>query len=398
MSAPDHNAPVTEPTRRGRLPVRTAAAAVRWATASKRRMAMAGAAGLVVLTSVFAAWSYVAHLAVESLKPATIEMALDAMDAGKFEDAKSIVVGMQSRVATPELVGGAMFVLGALKVREAEQELSDERRSAAYQLAARYFHQAHEQGVPHGREAQAAYLLGKSLVNGGQPEAGVARLEEALSLHAEPAVEIHALLVRALLAAPEPDLKAALAHNEFVIGDAALVGDRRDEAWLQRAETLLRLGRLDDALAALAQVSRDGAYEGQRTMLLGRSAMVAAKALPADSGERTAKLDNAVELFQAAQKLDFENGSLSRQSIYWTARCFELRGDHGAAQVQYRRLSNLYGDTEEGLAASLAEADYARLAATPSRRSRVIARCCRPSGIPKRTTMHCCRSKSFASG
>jgi tetratricopeptide (TPR) repeat protein len=361
MSDPVPNADhAAEAPRRGRLR-QWASGGWNWAAASRARMALAGAAGLVALSGVLAVWSFVARLAVESLKPATIEMALAALDAGDYDHAAAIISDMQSQAATPELVGGAMFVLGAVKARDADAETSGERRTAMSQIAARYLEQAHQHGVPAGRAAEAARLLGKCLVHGGDPEAAIPRLEEALALGAEPAVEIHSLLVRALLAASAPDLEAALAHNDFVVGDPALAGDARDEAWLQRAETLLRLGRTDDSLAALAQVTGGGAREGRRTLLMGRLEMVAAEALAGDSLDRPAKLDAAIQHLAAAQKEDAENGSLARQAIFWTARCYELRGDRDAALGQYKQLSNLYGDTDEGLAAALAEADEARL-------------------------------------
>jgi tetratricopeptide (TPR) repeat protein len=46
----------------------------------------------------------------------------------------------------------------------------------------------------------------------------------------------------------------------------------------------------------------------------------------------------------------------------WTARCCDPRGSSDSALAQYRRLSNLFGDTDEGLAAEFAEADFARTA------------------------------------
>jgi tetratricopeptide (TPR) repeat protein len=345
---------------RRRLPVRLATGAVHWATATRLHMAISGVAGLFILALVFATWSYIAHLAVESLQPATIEMALAALDAGNVEQAKSIIGDMQTQVATPDLIGGAMFVLGAIRAREADHEISSERRSAMFQVAARYLTQSHAQGVPEGREAEAAFLLGKSLVNSGRPESGVGPLNEALRLHAKPETEIHALLVRALLESPDPNLEEALAHNEQVIGDAKLEGNAHDEAWLLRAETLLRLGRPADATAALGQVSRDSAYEGRRMLLMGQLEIDAANALPGNSPERAAKIDAAIRQFQTAQQLDADDGELTRQALYRTAQCYELRGDRTSARAQYNRLSNLYGDTDEGLAAALAEADFAR--------------------------------------
>ena len=368
MDQPSHGAaPVADATPHRALPTRAALGALHWAAASKLHMGIAGAGGLILLAGLFAAWSYVAHLAIDSLKPATIDMALAALDAGKLDEAKSIVGDMQNLVATPELIGGAMFVLGAVKAREADAEASDERRSATYQLAARYLTKAHAQGVPEGREAQAAYLLGKSLVEGGQSEAGISHLEDALKRHAEPAGEIHALLVRAMVDSPKPDLEAALAHNQQVIADPALPGELRDEAWLLRAETLVRLGRSSEALAALASVSADGEYAGRRMLLMGRLELAAAEKLADEAPERVTKLDAALKQFERIQQLDVDAGSLARQAIYWTARCYELRGDPDAARAQYERLSNLYGDTDEGLAAALAEADYARVSGDSER-------------------------------
>jgi tetratricopeptide (TPR) repeat protein len=368
MEAPAHNEkPAADAAARRSLPMRIAAGAGRWTTASKLRMAITAVAGLLALAVVFATWSYVARMAVESLKPATIEMALAALEAGKLdprklEEAKDIVGEMQTQKATPELVGGAMYVLGVLKAREAELEASSERRVATHQIAARYLQQAIAEGVPRGREGEAAYLLGKSLVNGGQPEASIRHLEEALRTYAGAPGEVHALLVRALLESSSPNLASALAHNEFVIRDASLAGPARDDAWLLRAETLLRMGRPTESLAALAEVPGNGEFEGRRTLLLGRLELDAATKLPADSPEQRAKIDAAVKQFKVAEGLDTDNGALARQAIFWTAKCLELRGDRVGARAQYKRLSELYGDTEEGLAAGLAEADNARLA------------------------------------
>jgi tetratricopeptide (TPR) repeat protein len=368
MDSASHNAaPVDDAAPRRPLPLRAALGALHWATASKLHMGIAAGGGLVVLAGLFAAWSYVAHLAIDSLKPATIEMALETLDAGKYEEARTIIGDMQSQVATPELIGGAMFVLGAVKSHEADAEASSERRAATYQLAARYLGKAHAQGVPAGREAQAAYLLGKSLASGGESEAGIPYLEDALKRHAQPENEIHALLVRALLDSPHPDLEAALAHNEQVIRDPDLAVELRDEAWLLRAETLVRLGRSSEAMAALASVSADGEFAGRRTLLLGRLEMESVQAIAEDAPERVAKLDAALRQFEEVQRLDLDAGALARQAIYWTARCYELRGDPEAAREQYARLSNLYGDTDEGVAAALAEADYARKAGDRAR-------------------------------
>jgi tetratricopeptide (TPR) repeat protein len=361
MSDSPHNATTAESaTPKRPLPVRAVTGALHWATASKLNMGLAAGTGLLILAGVFAAWSYIAHLAIDSLQPVTIEMALEALDSGRPEEAKAIIGDMQGQIATPKLIGGAMFVLGAIKAREADAESSDERRSATYQLASRYLSKARAQMPPKGREADAAYLLGKSLVRSGHAEAGIAPLNDALALGAQPAGEIHALLVRALLESPQPDLPQALIHNQHVIDDAALPGEFHQEAWLQRAETLVRLGRGDEAAIALAKIGEGGEFGGRRTLLAGRLEMEEAMQLDQDSPDRAIKLEEALAKFEEAQRLDLGQGELARQAMYLTARCYDLRGDIAGARAQFDRLWKLHGDTDEGLAAALAEADYAR--------------------------------------
>src|SRR5262249_30193961 len=89
--------------------------AFQWATATRLRMAVCGGAGLVALAFTFAAWSLLAHAAVEAIDPITLDMALTALDQGRLEDARALVGRIQNQAATPELVGGALFVLGAIK-------------------------------------------------------------------------------------------------------------------------------------------------------------------------------------------------------------------------------------------------------------------------------------------
>ena len=135
----------------------------------------------------------------------------------------------------------------------------------------------------------------------------------------------------------------------------------RDEAWLQRAETLLRLARTAEAVEALAKVPADGPLEGRRMLLLGRFDLEAARALPADATERTAKIESALELVLPRQSVQTSTAAGSRgRRCTDRQSAIELRGDAEAARSQFDQLSNRYGDTDEGLAATLAEADYAR--------------------------------------
>ena len=154
--------------------------------------------------------------------------------------------------------------------------------------------------------------------------------------------------MRALIDSPQPDLDAALGHNEFVIRDPACRASGATKRWLLRGETLLRMARPAEAAEALVRSAATVRRPAGGWCCWAGCCGTQAQCLPADSAERTAKLEAALSQFAAGREWDVENGPMTRESIYWTARCHELCGDAEAAMAQYRRLSNLYGDTDEG--------------------------------------------------
>lgn len=331
-----------------------------WATATRLRIAISSMVGLVALGVFFASWSYMAHLAVEANQPMTLVMALTALEEGRDAEAKSIIGDMQELPAGPDLLGGAMYILGALKVREAEKDPSSVRGTALYQMAARYLQQARTLGPPEQHQGRAALLLGKSLAGSGQMQEAIAPLEDALADPSLPPSEIHALLVRALLDAPDPDFNAALKHNELVLADASLAPEELERAWMLQAETLLRGNRMAEARAALEHVSAQGPLAALRLLLAARLKIDQARQLPEDSSERKSQLDAAMGQLREVQHIDARGSDLTRQTWYWIARCHELRGDIASALEEYGNLSKTYGDTPEGLTATLAQADYLR--------------------------------------
>src|SRR5688500_13007232 len=87
------------------------ASLMNWALASRIRIIITSAVGMVLLGSLFAAWSYFGQIALEPVDPLTVELAIAALDEGRHDDAKMLVGQMQRQPATPELLGGALFVL-----------------------------------------------------------------------------------------------------------------------------------------------------------------------------------------------------------------------------------------------------------------------------------------------
>ncbi|NOY42878.1 MAG: tetratricopeptide repeat protein [Planctomycetes bacterium] len=337
------------------------AALILWVKRSRLRMVIAGSLALIGLGSLFTAWSYVARLAITVEDPATLARALEALDNRNYEEARSIVRRMQQQEDASLTFGSALYVLGAVKASEAEDEWSIDRKRAVYLIAARYLQKAQVLGVPPIREGALKYLLGVSLIRGNQPQAGIDILENLLEDDRLPTTELHSLLTDANLATPDPDLEAALRHNEQVLKDPSLPDAKRAAAQIIRARIFGRLGKVEEAFAQLDSISSDFSHPALLKIVSGRLAITAAEKPFVDNEARTSLLNRAVNDLREAQRLEPLNGKLTRESMYWIGRSHEVRGDTASAVEQYDRISKLYGDTEESIVATIARADLARV-------------------------------------
>ena len=361
----EHAEPAVEESAEGGAPARGRLAGlfgriVAWALASRVMMIIGSVAGLVLLGAAFAAWSYFGQIALEPVDPASIELAIAALDAGRYDEAKLLVGQMQRQPAAPELLGGALFVLGAVKAHEAEVDVSMSRRRLMHEIAARYLQKAATLGIPGERQGRAAYLLGKSLARSGQWEEAIEALEEALNDKTQPTTEIHSLLVESLIEGPEANLPIALKHNELVLADAALPQAAREQGLITSADILMRLQRFKETRETLAQIPPDSLVAPSAMLLEGRLEIEEAQLLEETSPERAEKLATALGRLQEVLKRDVEHGVLSRQASLWMARRCELANDTAAAFAEYDRLAKVHVDSPESLVAMLAVADYHR--------------------------------------
>lgn len=340
----------------------TISSLVQWTAVSRLRMALMGSTAIVVFGSVFALWSYLAHLAVDDDDPVTLDDALLALDNREYESAKSLIGRLQRRQSDQTTFGGSLFVLGAVKAAEAEVEWSEERKRAVYLVAARYLQKAHLLGIPPSRESQARFLLGRSLVYGNQSQAGIEVLLETLDHEdLEQTTQIHRLLSRAYLTIPNPNLELALSHNRKMLEDETLDPKQRAAGLIDQADLLGKLGKLEEARKKLALLN-DFAQTAQVKSVTGRLNIATAEQLPASDPQRAKLLQQAIEDLQEAQRLEPLNGQLVRQSMYHIGRCYEAQGALEKAIEQYNRVGKQYGDSSENLIATMAMADLSRKA------------------------------------
>jgi tetratricopeptide (TPR) repeat protein len=344
-----------------------------WTTGHWLRGVIVAVSILSLIGMTIGGWAYLASLALKSGE-VTIDAALTTLDQGNSEEARSAASRMLTSGRLPRSeYGGPLFVLGVVKMNDAEAQAVPERRRIEYTIASRFFAEARAYGVPADREEKCAFLLGKSLIECGQFDDGVQILGELAAREGSRdegvARETQYLLAETNLLKPRPDLEAALRYNDALLGSKHLTSEQQNAVVMQRAACLSRLERFKDARAVAEKLSGAGGTAAAAALLMGTLALDEAEAalqrMPAnDRAAATAnladKLSSALDALQRATSLDDAKGPISRQSCYQLARGLALKGDLDAALKQFARTRQLYGDSQEALAASLGEADVLR--------------------------------------
>jgi tetratricopeptide (TPR) repeat protein len=343
-----------------------------WTTGHWLRGVIVGTTLLTLIGLTIGGWAYLASVAIKTGE-LDADSAMKAYDEGHYEEARTAVGHMLTSGRLPRAeYGGPLLVLGALKVRDAEDQPTAERRRIEYTIAARYLTEAHAYGVPENREATGDFLLGKSLIESGQLDEGVRVLSEFASRKIpDPAVAVESqrLLADTCLVMPKPRFAEALKYNDALLTNKKLSDDERTDALLQRAECLSRLERFDDSRKAIAQVPASGPRAALIAIVTGRVLLdeveIAIQKLPAVDRPKAAsqyadQVATALQELSKGSKLDSQKKQLANQSSYQLARGLELKGDAEGALKQYARTRQFHGDTYEGLAASLMEADLLR--------------------------------------
>ena len=326
----------------------------------KLRTILLATAVLSCLGVMFGVWSYVGHVAVLEDNSITLEMALEALDQQKYEEARNLVNRLQRQPGAADF-GGSLFVLGAVKAYQADTEWSVERQRATHLVAARYLQKAQEMGVPAERQKELLHLLGRSLIYGNQAKQGIAVLRESLYENDHPPAEVRRLLTEAYLNLPNPNLKAALENNDALLADESLDPASRSETLLLRITILTRLGKFEDAQQVLASIN-DPSHAARKKLLAGQITLAKAKNIEEETDEKISFLEEALTELREAERLDNKKGEISRQAMVMIGQCYEMRQDKLSAIEQYESVGNRYGDTSESIVATLSKARLAQSA------------------------------------
>ncbi|MHB0955784.1 MAG: tetratricopeptide repeat protein [Pirellulaceae bacterium] len=370
-AAPRPNSTLTpaeeQPSLRARVVVRAGRA---WAGLSHNRLlTVVLLSGLCIIATscVSIGWYFLQHRETRAAEP-LLEQALAALDGGHYDDARRLIGQLSSTTdLAPTEQGPSLFVMGTVVAHEAALLRSHTAESRAlYLVAARYLEEARDRGFPRSHEVQGLTLLGKCLFHSGHYAESLPAMQEAAQAEPHDRWELYGLLATAYLRDTPPNLKAALQYSRRALESAALTPQQREDALLQQAQILLRMGDPQGCRHCLSSISSESPLhdlvlllEGQCLMWEGEQ-ILAQDHATSDAGRATApeKFRQAMTVLEQAQRQSQDRtGVRVRQAQYLLGVCHRRLGDIPAALQAFIRLSRQDYGTDEALVAELNEAE-----------------------------------------
>jgi tetratricopeptide (TPR) repeat protein len=257
--------------------------------------------------------------------------------------------------------GGAYYILGAITLRDADEQVNVAKRQLLDLVAARYLEEARSRGVPNTREHDCLWLLGRALHDAARYPRSISILKEALEQQSGDGAAIHALLADCYLNLQPPKLAEALDHNRKYLASASLSPRDRDAGRLVEARILLAQKDTAAAEKSLAQIDPSSPLHPEAVILQGR---ILVESLSARGGEPPAEgVTSAAAMQDQLQKLLAREGlsqTIAAQAHLLIGLLFDVQGDTKAAIAQFDRIRRMYFGQPEALAATIFHGDLVR--------------------------------------
>jgi tetratricopeptide (TPR) repeat protein len=257
--------------------------------------------------------------------------------------------------------GGAYFILGAITLRDAEEQINPSKRQLLALIAARYLEEARNRGLPPTREREGLWMLGRALHSAGRHARSISILREALELAPQEASAIHALLADCYLNLQPPKLAEALEHSRQYLAMPGLSPRALDGARLVEARILLTQRDITAAESTVSLIEPTSPVYAEAMILHGRISLAKLKAStgqPApDQLTIIATLQDQLRRLLAREGLAT---SISAQAQLLIGQLYEQQGDARAAIAQFDRIRRLYFGQPEALAATIFHGDLVR--------------------------------------
>jgi TolA-binding protein len=334
----------------------------RWALATRLRAILACGALAVAFIGM-------ASLAALAFRPAKrldyhrqLASAFGELDKGNRVTCRRIAANLlrDTSIGYAEQ-GGAYYLLGAITLKDADEQINLGKRQLLDLVAARYLEEARSRGLPKGREQEGLRLLGRALHDAGRHARAISILREALDESPEDAPVIHALLSDCYLNIQPPKLTEALDHNRAFLAIPNLTERQRDTGRLVQARILL--GQKDAAAAeeAVQQISPNSPHFPDAMILQGRILLDRLGATSAERQPETIAIATAMQ--DQLRKLigrEAISPAIPPQAQLLVAMLYEALGDTKAAQSQFDAIRRSFFGQPEALAATIFHGDLVR--------------------------------------
>jgi tetratricopeptide (TPR) repeat protein len=256
--------------------------------------------------------------------------------------------------------GGAYYILGAVTLRDADEQINPAKRQLLDLVAARYLEEARSRGFPQTREHGGLLMLGRALHGAGRHARSISILREALGAAPDDAAPIHALLADCYLNLQPPKLAEALDHNRQYLASPGLSSKALDAGRLAEARILLAQKNPAAAQQAITMIQENSTSYPEAVILQGRivlQTLATAPAPPADANAVTTEMQDQLRRLLAREGLP---PAITAQAQLLIGLCYQQQGDTRAAIAQFDKIRRLYFGQPEALAATIFHGDLVR--------------------------------------
>jgi TolA-binding protein len=285
---------------------------------------------------------------------------LHALDQRNYAEARRKAMQLRNKKLAWNQLGGPVFLFGASIAQEARKEKDERERKKLFQLAARYLRDAEDRGFPPGRQGEGTFLLGRCFSEIGEFSKAIPYLKNSIQLRKSNRPETYRRLTEAFQRQTHPDLAAAQKYLRLYLAEPSLTAEEKEFGELERVQILIGLNQADLARAGLEQIDNSSPAYGKSLVLHGELELGVGKQIQGEGQDGTSHFRQALKYLEQAPAYEANNEQLMRQAQLLIGLCYMELGDLSAAQAQFLRTRQLDFETDEGIAATLYEAEVAR--------------------------------------
>jgi tetratricopeptide (TPR) repeat protein len=235
-----------------------------------------------------AGYSYAVHYSKKNQPPSTKKIlaeTLKAVNAKKLDDARHALAEIPAMAKLTSVEQAqTLYLMGRIVAHDAESHGNPHDARVLYLVAARFFGEASERGLPAKLEPDGMWQLGRCLFASGQYAECLPTLRASLKLADKHHYEINRMAALASLRATPPNLKSAQQYSQAALEVPHLTTEQREETTLLNARILLQRNEFQACRLFFEQIPPTSVHHGEA--LIGRAQSLLLEGKHAlDSGE-----------------------------------------------------------------------------------------------------------------